>query len=164
MQIKKRWLGDDCHINGPAGNDISRSNLPNIRASFRYQTLMEERIMVLSALRDIDSVDDLAPESPLFSEPTSSMTNPSIFQSPKLNLAAEPMFSLSPKRNLSFSAEKSGPFKSLGAPAMPLIQGEDLFNFPGVSILTERRARGTASHDGEESHAYFQDDFDEIFE
>ncbi|KAI8927404.1 hypothetical protein BC831DRAFT_534182 [Entophlyctis helioformis] len=51
LQIKKRWLGDQCYQPGPAGNDIHKTNVPNLRLQFRYQTLMEERTMVLSALR-----------------------------------------------------------------------------------------------------------------
>ncbi|KAJ3062069.1 AMP deaminase, partial [Quaeritorhiza haematococci] len=49
MQMKKRWLGMNCHLPGPGGNDIQRTNVPNIRLAYRYQTLMEERFMVLGA-------------------------------------------------------------------------------------------------------------------
>ncbi|KAL2917705.1 AMP deaminase [Polyrhizophydium stewartii] len=52
MQIKQRWLGDKCYLPGPAGNDIHKTNVPNIRISYRYQTLMEERLMVLGSLRE----------------------------------------------------------------------------------------------------------------
>ena len=51
MQIKKRWLGDTCHLTGPAGNDIHKTNVPNIRLAYRYQTLVEERVMILSQVR-----------------------------------------------------------------------------------------------------------------
>ena len=40
MQIKKHWLGENCMIAGPAGNDIQKTNVPTIRLSYRYQTLM----------------------------------------------------------------------------------------------------------------------------
>ncbi|KAJ1553445.1 AMP deaminase, partial [Nowakowskiella sp. JEL0078] len=49
MNIKKHWLGDRCDYPGPAGNDIQKTNVPNIRLAYRYQTLMEERMMVLGA-------------------------------------------------------------------------------------------------------------------
>ncbi|KAJ8331519.1 AMP deaminase [Batrachochytrium dendrobatidis] len=51
LKIKQRWLGNTCYMAGPAGNDIHKTNVPNIRLQYRYQTLMEERMMVLSALR-----------------------------------------------------------------------------------------------------------------
>lgn len=42
QQIKVKWLGQNCHLSGPAGNDIQKTNVPNIRLAYRYQTLMEE--------------------------------------------------------------------------------------------------------------------------
>ncbi|KAJ3037994.1 AMP deaminase [Rhizophlyctis rosea] len=50
LSIKQRWLGEDCNVHGPAGNHIEKSNVPNIRLTYRYQTLMEERYMVLGSL------------------------------------------------------------------------------------------------------------------
>lgn len=46
-QIKMHWLGDKYMYPGPAGNDIQKTNVPNIRVAYRWQTLMEERSMVL---------------------------------------------------------------------------------------------------------------------
>ncbi|KAH6578097.1 hypothetical protein BASA50_005140 [Batrachochytrium salamandrivorans] len=51
LKVKQRWLGNTCYMAGPAGNDIHKTNVPNIRLQYRYQTLMEERMMVLSTLR-----------------------------------------------------------------------------------------------------------------
>ncbi|KAI8807631.1 hypothetical protein BJ742DRAFT_811342 [Cladochytrium replicatum] len=50
MKVKKHWLGEMCHLPGPQGNDIQRTNVPNIRLAYRYQTLMEERLLVLGSL------------------------------------------------------------------------------------------------------------------
>ncbi|KAJ3084731.1 AMP deaminase [Rhizoclosmatium globosum] len=50
MQFKKHWLGDTCHLPGPAGNTIHKTNVPNIRLAYRYQTLMEERYMVFASM------------------------------------------------------------------------------------------------------------------
>lgn len=49
-QIKEKWVGP-YQTPGPAGNDIHKTNVPNIRMTYRFQTLMEERVMVLSRLR-----------------------------------------------------------------------------------------------------------------
>ncbi|KAJ3246799.1 AMP deaminase [Chytriomyces hyalinus] len=50
MQFKKHWLGESCHLPGPAGNAIHKTNVPNIRLAYRYQTLMEERYMVFTSV------------------------------------------------------------------------------------------------------------------
>ncbi|KAJ3211485.1 AMP deaminase [Dinochytrium kinnereticum] len=50
LQCKKHWLGDSCYLPGPAGNAIQKTNVPNIRLAYRYQTLMEERYMVFASL------------------------------------------------------------------------------------------------------------------
>lgn len=42
QKSKRKWLGENCHLPGPAGNDIQKTNIPNIRLAYRYQTLMEE--------------------------------------------------------------------------------------------------------------------------
>ncbi|KAI9327235.1 hypothetical protein DFJ73DRAFT_964834 [Zopfochytrium polystomum] len=49
MSCKKYWLGENCHLPGPAGNAIQKTNVANIRLSYRYQTLMEERFMVFAS-------------------------------------------------------------------------------------------------------------------
>lgn len=46
-QTKKKWLGDRCMFPGPAGNDIHKTNVPDLRVEYRYQTLLEERNLVL---------------------------------------------------------------------------------------------------------------------
>ncbi|KAI9778516.1 MAG: AMP deaminase [Geoglossum umbratile] len=43
--IKQRWLGNDYHLPGVLGNDMSKSNVPNIRVAFRHETLMQELAM-----------------------------------------------------------------------------------------------------------------------
>ncbi|XP_035215171.1 AMP deaminase 2-like isoform X2 [Stegodyphus dumicola] len=39
---KRYWLGPNYMKEGVAGNDISRTNVPDIRVSYRYETLVEE--------------------------------------------------------------------------------------------------------------------------
>ncbi|KAF5283821.1 hypothetical protein FQA39_LY04641 [Lamprigera yunnana] len=41
-KMKEYWLGPDYTKEGVAGNDISRTNVPDIRVGFRYETLIEE--------------------------------------------------------------------------------------------------------------------------
>ena len=41
-EFKQQWIGDNYKAEGVAGNDIKRTNLPNIRISYRYETLVDE--------------------------------------------------------------------------------------------------------------------------
>lgn len=46
MEIKRHWLGHDWYLPGAEGNIVEKTNVPNVRVAFRYNTLMEERTMV----------------------------------------------------------------------------------------------------------------------
>ncbi|KAI9321520.1 hypothetical protein BX666DRAFT_2017455 [Dichotomocladium elegans] len=46
-RIKKHWIGHQWYLRGVEANDMKKTNVPDIRIRFRYETLMEE----LSALR-----------------------------------------------------------------------------------------------------------------
>ncbi|CAI2175578.1 11513_t:CDS:10 [Funneliformis geosporum] len=46
IAVKRHWLGKDCHLPGPEGNDINKTNVPLIRMKYRYDTLKEEFDMV----------------------------------------------------------------------------------------------------------------------
>ncbi|XP_041373098.1 AMP deaminase 2-like isoform X2 [Gigantopelta aegis] len=41
-QMKQHWLGPNWTKEGVAGNDVSRTNIPDIRVAYRYDTLIEE--------------------------------------------------------------------------------------------------------------------------
>jgi len=49
IQVKKHWLGENYLKEGVAGNDIDRTNVPDIRIAFRYETLLEELSTVFQA-------------------------------------------------------------------------------------------------------------------
>ena len=40
--VKQHWIGADYQEEGPGGNDISKTNVPNIRISYRHETLIDE--------------------------------------------------------------------------------------------------------------------------
>ncbi|EJU03368.1 AMP deaminase [Dacryopinax primogenitus] len=46
MQIKRHWLGHQWFLPGALGNDINKTNVPNIRLRYRHDTLMEELQML----------------------------------------------------------------------------------------------------------------------
>ncbi|XP_054927369.1 AMP deaminase 2 isoform X6 [Dermacentor andersoni] len=41
-QVKQYWLGPNYQREGPTGNDITRTNVPDIRVAYRYETLVDE--------------------------------------------------------------------------------------------------------------------------
>ena len=41
-KVKQHWLGEHYQEEGHAGNDIAKTNVPDIRVSFRHETLLEE--------------------------------------------------------------------------------------------------------------------------
>ncbi|KAK8213529.1 AMP deaminase [Zalaria obscura] len=44
--VKQRWLGNNCHLPGVAGNDMAKVNVPNIREAFRHETWLQELAMI----------------------------------------------------------------------------------------------------------------------
>ncbi|TDL22174.1 AMP deaminase [Rickenella mellea] len=42
MEVKRHWLGRNWYLPGAAGNDINKTNVPDIRLRFRHETLLEE--------------------------------------------------------------------------------------------------------------------------
>ncbi|CCM04943.1 uncharacterized protein FIBRA_07140 [Fibroporia radiculosa] len=46
MEIKRHWLGQHWYLPGAAGNDIHKTNVPNLRLEYRRQTLVEELRMI----------------------------------------------------------------------------------------------------------------------
>lgn len=50
MQIKQYWLGPNYTKEGVAGNDISRTNVPDIRVAYRNETLLEELAVIFGSM------------------------------------------------------------------------------------------------------------------
>lgn len=44
--MKQRWLGNNYHLAGVAGNDMAKVNVPNIREAFRHETWLQELAMI----------------------------------------------------------------------------------------------------------------------
>ncbi|THU95467.1 AMP deaminase [Dendrothele bispora CBS 962.96] len=42
MEVKRHWLGHQWYLPGAAGNDINKTNVPNMRLAYRHQTLLDE--------------------------------------------------------------------------------------------------------------------------
>uniref|UniRef100_T1IRU9 AMP deaminase 2 n=1 Tax=Strigamia maritima TaxID=126957 RepID=T1IRU9_STRMM len=52
--MKQYWLGPHYTREGVAGNDITRSNVPDIRVAYRYETLVEELTTIFKAVLNKD--------------------------------------------------------------------------------------------------------------
>ncbi|KAI8898841.1 hypothetical protein BC833DRAFT_525494, partial [Globomyces pollinis-pini] len=94
LQLKKRWIGSKCDIPGPSGDDIHKSNVPNIRVAYRR----EERLMVLSSLREMGTNEFNQPVDPTYStEASGRFSVENSFQLP-----AEPLLEHVLKKSPSF--------------------------------------------------------------
>lgn len=51
-QVKQCWLGPNYTKEGVAGNDMSRTNIPDIRVTFRYETALEELSTLFHTVKD----------------------------------------------------------------------------------------------------------------
>lgn len=49
--LKQFWLGPHYHKSGIEGNDILKSNVPNLRRLYRYTTLVDELCLVLGIVQ-----------------------------------------------------------------------------------------------------------------
>ncbi|VDO64788.1 unnamed protein product, partial [Onchocerca flexuosa] len=59
--VKVHWLGPNYNEEGVLGNDVSRTNVPDIRVSFRHETLVDELCSLFRTLniqRKDSNVDD----------------------------------------------------------------------------------------------------------
>ncbi|KAG1836358.1 AMP deaminase [Suillus subalutaceus] len=48
MEIKRHWLGQEWYLPGAAGNDIHKTNVPNLRLAYRHRILLDELAMIKS--------------------------------------------------------------------------------------------------------------------
>ena len=44
--VKQRWLGPGYNLPGAAGNNVAKTNVPNLREAFRHEVLLQELSMV----------------------------------------------------------------------------------------------------------------------
>uniref|UniRef100_A0A4W5QC46 AMP deaminase n=1 Tax=Hucho hucho TaxID=62062 RepID=A0A4W5QC46_9TELE len=50
-KVKSYWLGPHYIMEGQEGNDIRRTNVPDIRVAYRYETMCEELNLITQAIR-----------------------------------------------------------------------------------------------------------------
>ncbi|XP_063831180.1 AMP deaminase 2 [Ostrinia nubilalis] len=81
-EMKQYWLGPNYMKEGVAGNDITRTNVPDIRVSFRYETLLDELTNIFKALHypgyANGSATPTTPQPPDLTAPIVSLKRPSL--------------------------------------------------------------------------------------
>mgnify|MGYP001796464465 FL=1 len=56
--MKSHWLGPTYTEEGVAGNDITRTNVPDVRVAFRHETFSDEIKCIIGAVLDSHNVID----------------------------------------------------------------------------------------------------------
>lgn len=62
LQVKSHWLGPNYTKEGPEGNDIRRTNVPDIRVGYRHETLCQELALITQAVQS--EMLETIPEEP----------------------------------------------------------------------------------------------------
>ncbi|XP_061529112.1 AMP deaminase 2 isoform X1 [Phycodurus eques] len=59
-KVKSYWLGPDYVQEGQESNDIRRTNVPDIRVAYRYETMCEELNLITQAIRtdELDTIEE----------------------------------------------------------------------------------------------------------
>jgi AMP deaminase len=55
--VKKHWLGTNFVKEGVHGNDVNKTNLPDIRVAYRYDNLVNELEMIVDRIRKMKEID-----------------------------------------------------------------------------------------------------------
>lgn len=55
--FKCAWISPTYYLPGPAGNIVGKTNVPNVRLSYRYETLIDEHLFIAKALSLQDPKD-----------------------------------------------------------------------------------------------------------
>jgi AMP deaminase len=53
--VKQHWLGANYKKEGMKGNDMKRTNIPDIRVAFRYETFVNELKLLCDAINQKNS-------------------------------------------------------------------------------------------------------------
>ncbi|XP_013883453.1 AMP deaminase 2 [Austrofundulus limnaeus] len=64
-KVKRYWLGPSYYHEGPESNDIHRTNVPDIRVAYRFETLTEELHLITHAVRTDEELDAINEEDSL---------------------------------------------------------------------------------------------------
>ncbi|KAM9350583.1 AMP deaminase 2 isoform 1-T1 [Symphorus nematophorus] len=59
-RVKRSWLGPNYIMEGQESNDIRRTNVPDIRVAYRYETMCEELNLITQAIRtdELETIEE----------------------------------------------------------------------------------------------------------
>lgn len=57
-EVKAHWLGPNYKNEGIGGNDVSRTNVPDIRVAYRYDTLVDELLCITRGAKGSEHGDN----------------------------------------------------------------------------------------------------------
>ncbi|XP_013194241.2 AMP deaminase 2 isoform X3 [Amyelois transitella] len=77
-EMKQYWLGPHYMKEGVAGNDITRTNVPDIRISFRYEALLDELTNIFKVCHASLPPTPSSPQPPDLTAPIVSLKRPSL--------------------------------------------------------------------------------------
>ncbi|PVH98175.1 AMP deaminase [Periconia macrospinosa] len=112
--IKQRWIGNNYHLPGVAGNDVAKTNVPSIREAFRHETLMQELGMIERYTRasqdssnalTISNLEPTTAPAPLKSSASNHATHPGSPISSQTQHASNANFSALPPGVLPHNAQ-----------------------------------------------------------
>ena len=137
--VKQRWLGSDYHLPGVAGNNVAKSNVPNIREAFRHETLLQElsmidRYTVATTSTEPVSTTNLPPPVPHYHQSQAAA-------SPSISIRTNPSASYGHPENYNTDPQSRLPAAALPHP-MPLHPNQSARLRP----YSNREVRGIDTH------------------
>ncbi|KAI4254362.1 MAG: hypothetical protein LQ352_003150 [Teloschistes flavicans] len=105
-ELKQRWLGPNYHLPGVQGNNVAKTNVPNLREDFRHRTLEHEREMI-ARYASAHAMSSRPPTSNAASTIVTNNPDPSRSQLPGPSLADSTTRSNAESRSMSTSNESA---------------------------------------------------------
>lgn len=90
QEVKRFWLGPSYLEEGVASNDITRTNVPDIRVAYRYETLLDELTTVFTAIHGSQHEKLMYSNPQLLANRSPSITATSIKEAPTRASNGEP--------------------------------------------------------------------------
>ena len=56
-RFKRHFLGRDFHLSGALGNDIRKTNVPNVRLQYRHEQPIHEMTLIRNAVAAATSIE-----------------------------------------------------------------------------------------------------------
>ncbi|KAF8933109.1 AMP deaminase [Dissophora ornata] len=139
-KIKKHWIGKKWYLPGVQGNDMEKTNVPNIRVAFRHETLREELDMLQRYSQLAHPSMFTASNLDLSKRMASSVPSPAIFAQNNGGSSSNGNANGLPSSPFALSPQSPPPASLLEITEMNLVQTHP--HLPNASIETIGDASG----------------------